>query len=665
MKKTNYNLEIFLVFVELCLTVLALICCGIVIFHSAHEVSAEGLAQLRHEFLMGLRSQLLPELRERTTFVSLSLLCPVLSLGAIYVCEIGRRNLRDNASPRVIFSGALILNILILSISAVCFIIKPRFLTMLFDPVINNYFILAVVLILSAAAVYAVFRFNFNSPVRRILYPVLLLMPVIQIFCCRIYTLDRISLMADEPHSNIISYAVSQAAAGLNDCHQYGFYHRMLAPIFRAISPGLFNISVVMAIIYMVALFCIYLVIFKLTKNKILVLGFAAVMFLACGGVWNFIHIVQGTSIDPYFAYFPIRFLFPALAVLFYYMLIAEKRKYLIACGILSGCALWWNFDSGVPVVGAFGAVMFLEFIFSCERRRAFLKLLWFGIAAILGFCAVLLLLTIDNGQLPPFMESLKYVSYFSSSGFMMLPMPGIPAPWCFFAGIYVLGIIIGIRGFATGRPDIISRMSLFLSVLGVGLFTYYQGRSHTFNLPGTVWPAMLLLFVYTDRLIRLIKTKQLNRLYKMLIFPAMFFMVFSFVTIMLDAKMIAAGISRTIRGISEMNNLNQVEINVRFILANAGDCKTVNIQSGMQGIYYAETGLRAGINNFNLVELLLEKDLERISKELQNAKVPMFISMPPNVIELPASIKKYYKLQAISPSMTMLYLVPRNSGQE
>ena len=665
MKKTNYNLGILLVLAELFLTSLALICCGIVIYHNAHEVSAEGLALLRQDFLMGLRSQLLPELRERTTFVSLALLCPVLSLGAIYVCEIWRRNLRDNASPRVIFSGALILSMLILSFSAVCFIIKPRFLTMLFDPVINNYLILAVVLILSAAAVYAVFRFDFNSPVRKILYPVLLLLPVIQIFCCRIYTLDRISLMADEPHSNIISYAVSQAAAGMNDYHQYGFYHRMLAPVFRVISPGLFNISVVMAIIYMAALFCLYLVIFKLTKNKILVLGFAAVMFITCGGVWNFIHIVQGTSIDPYFAYFPIRFLFPALAVLFYYMLIAEKRKYLIAgCGILSGCALWWNFDSGVPVAGAFGAVMFLEFVFSRERRLPFLKLLWFGIAAILGFCAVLLLLTIDNGQLPPFMESLKYVSYFSSSGFMMLPMPGIPAPWCFFAGIYVLGIIIGIRGFATGSSDVISRMSLFLSVLGVGLFTYYQGRSHTFNLPGTVWPAMLLLFVYTDRLIRLIKAKRIENFNKMLLFPAIFFMIFSFVTIIFDAKMIAAGISRTIRGISEMNNLNQVEINVRFILANAGDCKTVNIQSGMQGIYYAESGLRAGINNFNLVELLLEKDLERISKELQNAKVPMFISMPPNVIELPASIKKYYKLQAISPSMTMLYLVPRNSDQ-
>lgn len=665
MKKTNYSLEIFIVLFELCLTSLALICCGIVVFHTAHEVSAEGMAHLRQDFLEDLRSYLLPELRERTTFVSLALLCPVLSLGIIYGCEIWRRNLRDKVSRRAIFTGALILNILILFFSTLCFILKPRFLTILFDPVINNYLILAIVLVLSVAAIYAVFKFDLNSPLRKILYPVLLLLPVIQILCCRIYTLDRISFTEPEHHSNIIAYAVSQAAAGLNDYHQYGFYHRMLAPVFRVISPGLFNISVVMAIIYMAALFCVYLTVFKLTKNKILVVGFAAVMFISCGGLWYFIHIVQGAYLDPYFAYFPIRFLFPALAVLFYYMLIAEKRKYLIAgCGILSGCALWWNFDSGIPVVVAFCAVMFLEFAFSRERHQAFLKLLWFGIAAILGFCAVLLLLTIDNGQPPPFMETLKYISYFSSSGFMMLPMPGIPAPWCFFAGIYVLGIIVGIRSFVSGNFNVVSRMSLFLSVLGIGLFTYYQGRSHTFNLPGPVWPALLLLFVYTDRLIRLIKLKRIESFYKLLIFPAVFLMVFSIATIMLDAKMIAAGISRTVRGILEMNNLNQVEINVRFILANAGNCKTVNIQSGMQGIYYAETGLRAGINNFGLVELLLEKDMVRISKELQEAKVPMFISTLPNVIELPDSIKKYYKLQAVSPNMTMLYLVPRNSGQ-
>ncbi|MHB9138238.1 MAG: hypothetical protein ACYC4Q_02420, partial [Victivallaceae bacterium] len=208
MKKTNYSLEIFLAFVELCLTALALICCGIVIFHSAHEVSAEGLAQLRQEFLMGLRSQLLPELRERTTFVLLTLLCPALSLGVIYVCEIWRRSLRGNASPRVIFTGALILNILLLSVSILCFTFKSRFLTILFDPVINNHLMLGIVLALSVAAIYAVFRFDLNSPLRRILYPVLLLLPVIQILCCRIYTLDRIPLMADEPHSNIISYAV-------------------------------------------------------------------------------------------------------------------------------------------------------------------------------------------------------------------------------------------------------------------------------------------------------------------------------------------------------------------------------------------------------------------------------------------------------------------------
>ena len=656
MKREDYSGEIFLTFVEFFFAVLLLICCGGLIYFNAHETSPEQQQLLRLEFMPVFRDLLQPELRERTTFIYLTLLSIPVCLAVIYICNALRNLKRRLETPSMLMKTTL-MNIFILIIMTVCFYqpqIHPQFLYILFDPVWDHYILLLLVPALSLAAVYALFKVNLNYWCGKFIFPLLLLIPLLQILCSRLYSLDIVSHEVPD-HPNVIAYALSQAATGCTDYHQYGFYHRMQAPLFRIIPPNMFNISVVMGLFFMTGCFAVYWVLFKSMKNKVLIPAFALILFFTTG-TWLFLDRGRQLSIDPCFTYYPVRFIFPALSVLLFFCLIYLRKKYIaILCGIIAGLGLWWNIDSGIAAFAAFPAVMGLEFIFSKERRAVLVQSASFLGSAFLAFFALLIIFSLQQGCMISPEASLKYINLFSAAGFGMMPLPAPPAPWCVFAGIYLSGIIVGLRFFAAGRFNILAKMSIYLSVLGIGLFTYYQGRSHIWNLPTVIWPALMLMFIYTDRIIRLVKAGLVNRQFKMLVFPAVFFSVCAAATVAWDTGMIAAGVERTCRRIITPDEACPLERNVRFILANAGENKVVNIASYMQGVYYAETGLRAGIADFGMVELFFIKDWTRIVKELQQAKAPLFIARP----MAGDWIYKCYKLEAVSQDGSLMYFTP------
>ncbi|MFA7230455.1 MAG: hypothetical protein WC071_04235 [Victivallaceae bacterium] len=661
-KNGEYNSDFFSTFAEWLCIALILICVGALIYLNVCETSVAEVSRVAQELVPGMRKDLAPEHREQVTFVALSLISPIICIAIIYICRIFKFKLKQNLPERRMTGWIIGMNIFILTLAATCFLGKRQFMYMLFTPIWENYFLLALVMLLSMMMIYVLLRFDLHSVKHKLFCFLLFSIPLIQIFCCRLYTLDRIDMNQETFHLNIIAYAISQAVAGASDYHQYGFYARMLTPVFKVINPSIFNISVVMGILFFIACLAIYRVMLRCIKNKILILGFAIILFFTTGS-WGFLHLSENLQMDPYYAYYPIRFICPALALmLFCYLSSTRPKRYLmVSCGAVAGISLFWNLDSGLSIVGAFAATMLFQVFFSSNRRTVAKQFLAVSISGVCTILTLLTLLSIQQGSILSPQESLKYIQIFSSVGFMMLPMPGLPASWCFFTGIYLLGLLIGLRSFMAGRFEPWAKMSIFLSVLGIGLFTYYQGRSHIYNLPTVIWPSLLLLFIYTDRIIRLIKLKLINSWFKLLLLPAVLFMVCSIVTFACDFKMITAGIKRTFRGIAEVGNVNPLEANIRFILKNAGDKKMVNILSDMQGIYYAETGLRAGISDFGMIETLLKKDQARIASELFKAKYPLFISVPPGFAsKVPPWAHKLYRLDAISNDGLLFYFTPK-----
>ena len=89
---------------------------------------------------------------------------------------------------------------------------------------------------------------------------------------------------------------------------------------------------------------------------------------------------------------------------------------------------------------------------------------------------------------------------------------------------IYLLGMGFGLQAFLDGNRNTFARLSMFLGILGTGLFTYYQGRSHDYNLLSVCWPAVLLGFLFADRLLLAIRARLLPRQLCWLALPAVYF---------------------------------------------------------------------------------------------------------------------------------------------
>ncbi|HOG65570.1 MAG TPA: hypothetical protein PLD82_09065, partial [Spirochaetota bacterium] len=110
------------------------------------------------------------------------------------------------------------------------------------------------------------------------------------------------------------------------------------------------------------------------------------------------------------------------------------------------------------------------------------------------------------SGQFPDFSGALSYIGIFYSSGLAMMPLP-LFHTWELVAVIYIGAITLacctrlfrGTRPAPSGSFD--PAILLTLSLLGILLFSYYQGRSHDWNLYKVWWPAFIILTLATDRL--------------------------------------------------------------------------------------------------------------------------------------------------------------------
>jgi hypothetical protein len=86
-----------------------------------------------------------------------------------------------------------------------------------------------------------------------------------------------------------------------------------------------------------------------------------------------------------------------------------------------------------------------------------------------------------------------KYQALYFGSGFGMLPMN----PWEFWQPlvlIYVVTLFQCARRWLRGDVDAEVKWYLFVAMFGLGIFSYYQGRSHIWVLPSVIYPAFILV---------------------------------------------------------------------------------------------------------------------------------------------------------------------------
>ena len=458
----------------------------------------------------------------------------------------------------------------------------------------------------------------------------------------------------------------------VNDSALYGLYALLLKPIFQLIGLSVFNFTLVMGILKGLAFISLLSLLRSVTKNRwIAFTGFAAIVF------YLRFRVPLDVTKDAYFQYNPHRMFFPAVFVFLLWIYLCEKkknRKKALNYFISLFCALsfLWNPDTGIAVLVTWLICLVYTEMLLFKKHNIFEIIVnsikhcaIVSIAIILTLMSFSLITYSSSGAWPDLSGLLAYPKLYSRYSFFMLPIKQIIHPWNMFVIIYIVGVLIGARNFLEYAqiisPPTIRRegeietntLILAISMIGIGLFYYYIGRSHDSNLIGPSWPVFLLLAIFTDRLFsdlsqissgRSLKNTIKTYLsspriyYKVVLFTILFcFLTSSIVSITTNLPPYCDLISTRKSGILDgmPDTLND---KIKFIKTNSRQGDQILILSNLAPELYLYTNTQRPLPvPVCCGELVLKSDMEKIYNFLRmppmNAKIfwdPTFLMFEP-----------------------------------
>jgi len=462
------------------------------------------------------------------------------------------------------------------------------------------------------------------------------------------------------PHLEAIFYSVAQVFGGktllVDFINQYGLYPHFLDPIFHIIGLTVLNFSIVMSFLTAISLTSIFFFLKKTISNNVVsFLGFSTIVFFS---------VLSLVTQDVYFQYWPVRTIFPALFIILASIYLKEKNRIIYYClCILTSIAVLWNLDSGVVVFLSWGLLLGYCELFQQDIMKT-IKNWWhhfftvLSIFSIVIICFILYIFT-RSGSFPNFFEFVQYQQFFYISGFYMIPM-GLFHPWNAIIIIYICGLLYATNSIIKKDNSYIAKVIFLLSILGFGLFSYYQGRSHDDILPLVSYPAILLLTIFTD--IFLLNLKKLGfRLYHNLIFVIMLVFILS-ISICSIGYHFNQYYKFSERGFSALNDSQTTIIseNIDFIKNSAEPGEKIFILANYNdGIYYGESHTLSALNIPGLAEILYIKDYDKQKFFLMNnTDIKVFVELPNHDPQFNEILNQNYSIYSLSSShqMALLY---------
>lgn len=476
-------------------------------------------------------------------------------------------------------------------------------------------------------------------------------------------------------HMDAVVYALSQVAAGktiLADLpSQYGLWPEIVAPVLKLTGLSVLGLTSAFAILQLLSLSGVFFVLLRLIQLPIFKMSGGLALVVCTFGT----SLLFGDAPDPYFQYWPLRFLWPAVSVFFFYKFTCKKSLGRSALVSLAGAAgVLWNLDTGLFVIVSFGVFLLARLISVWFASRARLfdgRGQWqaeeYGVAVLLHIgititAIALFLMALQAKTNVPLNWGwlFKYQSIFYELGFMMMPLPVTPHPWMVILAVYVFGILCAFRQWTTHAFTARMDTVFYLSMLGLGLFFYYQGRSHVFNLLSVSWPALLVATVLSDEAMRGVKAGLLplsSSYLPVLVATVLNICCISFVA---HAWMMVGLISDSFQA-RNIPLVQYVTNEIEFIRSHTASRHECLILAKRQGIYYAETGLASPIKGPGLIETILVEDRNNLMQTVLAGGVDcLFLGLGqhsrPELSLDDAQLKEKYVLIAGNALQTMQY---------
>ena len=145
--------------------------------------------------------------------------------------------------------------------------------------------------------------------------------------------------------------------------------------------------------------------------------------------------------------------------------------------------------------------------------------------------------------------------------------MPPPPHLWTAVALIYLIGLLYSLKALFFSAIEK-NKIIFFLAVLGIGLFSYYEGRSHDLALIGPLFPAVLLLAIFADQLLNLVKNN-IRSIGNMSVLVLLLFILYSApVSLLVFSPTIARTVQANLKSMN--NNNSEFSQNINFIRQNS-----------------------------------------------------------------------------------------------
>lgn len=281
----------------------------------------------------------------------------------------------------------------------------------------------------------------------------------------------------------------------------YGLYPQFLLPLFRLIGLSVATFSGTMAVLTVACFGLLLLVLWRLVANRLLLIWtFAAVIF------YCYCYSRTVSAFDPYFANIPIRLVTPMTALglsLWYHR--GKGRLPTLAALTLLGAGVLWTPDFGLVSYFAFTLYLGYLRVDPTQPRRTAIALgeiLVLSLATLAGvFAGYALGMCLVYGTAPDLRLLFGSMKVFSALGMHMLPMP-LLHPWNLVALTLAGGLLATLPPLMRGAQDERSATIFLITLLGIGSFSYYQGRSHNWNLLPVLLFTIPLWGICADRLL-------------------------------------------------------------------------------------------------------------------------------------------------------------------
>jgi hypothetical protein len=466
-------------------------------------------------------------------------------------------------------------------------------------------------------------------------------------------------------HFNSVVDSLSQSVNGhhllVNFPHIYGGYAEMLAPLIRLFPRDIGTLVASLALPNVLGMLSLLL-------TARLVIRRPALLFV-CGLALLGVGYLA-TSVDIFYCYITARFFFPPVGLLAatLYFRHPGALRYATATAI-AALAPVWNLDTGLVLWASWLGTLLAMELTARNLPGIARHLLIQALSMAAAWAAFLLYLRLASGQWPDVGMLFYFQKFVVSSGYFCLRML-VPDMWGFVLGIYAIGLAVAFCACVRGRINWLTPVTLMISLLGIGIFSYFMGRSAESNLVMVAYPAVLLagiLCAEGEVLTRLRKLPAEARFFLLPSKLALFWWAFLLVAALPDLLATSGRVARNWRSAEQ----TPLRADVAFVTQRVRPHEdSVYFLSNHSGIYYYLSDTVRPLKIPGTIELLRAQDMDVLLDAIRARRIgKLFVDQNFYAIEMYRpdiyqairdAIAQNYQAAEVGPTGWLVLYTPR-----